>query len=140
MALYNRLRIVVLDGSVKVRDTVGAKERFDPLFRPLGAKYAGYQSHSKNGPKPAHFWLLDDPKEEVIADLLALSQTTPLYLSREYIGLNPIDLTLEGIIADVANVLSDEIMEEHRKDSRMMARCWSGVKVLEHLARKALEV
>lgn len=138
MSTYNRLRILVLDTTIEVRDSDGAREKYDSILEPLGAHYCGYQTHSHGGPNPAHLYLLDEPGEDVLALLLALaekSQAYPFKLYREYKGDENFEFTFDSIVADVARVLQGSMLTRDESSSAELARCWTGVKVLEKIAR-----
>ena len=143
MGIYNRLRIVVFYGPAAIRDVDAARAHYDPIFEKFGAKYSGYQTHCQGGQNPGHFYLLTDPSDDDLAILLAMAEKpgpVRISLTREYNGTENVKFSIDSIVADVAHVLNDGLLETVAGDpvcSGMVARCWSGVKVLEKLARAA---
>lgn len=135
MGIYNRARVLLMDPSLKIRDSDSARAKYDAVLGPLGGYYCGYQSHHYSGPTPAHFYMIDDPSDAVLAQLLLWAERTPGYplkLFREYIGHDNVELSFNNILGDVAKILEKDFIEEESPlaDSNAVARCWSGVKVL----------
>lgn len=136
--LYNRARVLILDYSVPIRDTEAAKQRYS-MFEAIGGKYSGYQSiRVDQGPSPAHFYLFDDPSEETLAMLIDSMNSEPflkIKIIREFKGCESMEYTIENIVKDIATVLNPTSDEKEIPSSESLARCWSGVKVLEILSK-----
>lgn len=133
MALYNRVRILVLESRRFGRDGEAAHAEYGHVFDPLGARYAGRGS-SNYGNSGCHMYLIDDPTDAVLAQLLVISmKSRKLEISREYRGGNPVDYSLEDIVTDIARTLAPNVISTALASSEQMdvARCWSGVKVME---------
>lgn len=138
MGVYNRLRILILDSNVGIRDAEACRAKYDAVLEPFGARYCGYQTHCMDGPNPAHFYLLDDPSEDALATLLSYAEKTleyPFKLYREYKGDENCPFTFDSIVHDVSKVLNDKILTGTGPTSTEVARCWTGVRVLEKVAR-----
>lgn len=134
MGLYNRARIIVLDPALIIRDRESAITKYDSVLNPLGATYAGSISHAYNAPRPAHFYLIDNPTDEALAQLLMLVKNgVPLRIIREIKGGDNYELNFNSIVADVARILAREMIDGTAK-SNDLALCWSGVKVLAAVA------
>lgn len=134
MGLYNRARIIVLDPTLVIRDRVSACTAYDAMLNPLGATYAGSISHAHNAPRPAHFYLMDDPTDDALASLLLLVKNgVPLRIIREIKGGDSYELNFNSIVANVARILAREMIDGNAA-SNDLALCWSGVKVLATVA------
>jgi hypothetical protein len=139
--MYNRIRIIILDSSIKVRDGEAARAKYDDVFVPLGGEYSGYIAHSYFlEPSPAHFYLIPDPSDEVLATLLLLSREYPIRMSREFKGEGSVAFTLDGIVSDIAAVLRSSMLDDGTapQSANQLARCWSGAKVMEAMLRQTL--
>jgi hypothetical protein len=139
--LYNRVRIILLDSTLQKRDSDGTRAKYDIVLAPLGGRYCGWMVHPYMGPNPAHFYIIDDPTDDVMAKLLIYASKTPGYpfkLFREYKGADTVEFSFNSIMADVAAVLQTEFVETESPDSdaNKLARCWSGVRVLAQVASR----
>lgn len=139
MAIYNRVRILIVGSRRFERDSDAARAEYDPIMEPLGARYIGF-GISGHGHSRCHVYMIDDPTDEQLTSLLLLDMTTlPLEIIREYHDDNAVAYTVAEIVRDIARTLTPNILSGPKGDQMATARCWSGVKVMEGLISKLSE-
>lgn len=133
--MYNRARFVILENRAAFRDGEAARAIYDDIFVPMGGRYAGWISHSRNGPRPAHFYMFDNPAPAFLAGLIQLvrEQKVNGFITRARWSENEIEYGLEQIMLDIASALKTRTITGPL-DSQDATRCWEGIKVLEAIA------
>lgn len=97
--LYDRLRIMAFDGVRPfLRGDEEAVRRIHDLIGKFGCDWRGWQGHSYQGTNPTHLFMVDQPTEAQINDLLIFSSTSEkvhgvrLKILREFIGQDTVEL------------------------------------------------
>lgn len=133
--LHDRVHIYILGSRRRFgRDVAAARAAYDSMLVPLGARHGGV-GLTDCGDNPAHFYVLDQPTEDQLAELLVLHERgTQLELVRSYRDSDhPEPYSLKQIISDIGAVICPL---DPSLDSFKTARCWSGVKVMEAMIAK----
>lgn len=133
---YNRARFIILETKAPIRDSEAARALYDDIFVEVGGKYGGYISHCyTEGPRPAHFYMFDDPNPAFIAELLRIIRSGRVkgILRRDRWAEGEIEYNIEQIMFDISSAISDSLLLS-QQDSTKFAACWEGIKVLESMA------
>lgn len=133
---YNRARFIILENKAPIRDSDAARALYDEIFNEIGGVYGGYISHHYDlGPRPAHFYMFDDPSPAFLAELLRIIRSGKVrgILRRDRWAEGEIEYNLEQIMVDISTAIQDSLLLS-QQDSTKFAACWEGIKVLESMA------
>lgn len=120
--LYDRVRVIVFDEQRPfTRGDNGPVDRIQEQIGSFGCRYAGWQCHSHGGANPTHLFMIDDPTEKNIADLLFFSLTSSekhqmrFKIFREFIGAASVEYTVESLSLIVNRALLSSMLGEEKE-------------------------